>query len=212
MNRRAGILAFLTLLTGCGGGQTEYVTRQEEASFDRDALVLAARDATGTRVPLSQLVRNLDSELRAARAAQPSLQAARANLDYDPHKVRVTILPDAPWQASWEAGTWRTGVGEIDGVLDPLRPTGVSKRSTIDGKITYEFTFGTWIRAKAVAYSLYNQHPSITQASVVPPTEDPGSDDLSYEVDSASREPQFSTQGATYRRSGASWSAVSSDL
>ena len=187
------------------------MTRQAEPSFDRDAIVLAARDAVGTRVPLS-LVRSLDGELRAARVAQLPLQSAHAVLDYDPHKVRVTVLPDAPWRARWESGDWRTGVAEIDGVLDPLRPTGIATRSTIDGKITFELTFETWIRAKAVAYSLYSKHPSIAQSSVAPPTGESDAGDLIYGVDSASRQPEFSTKGTTYRRSGGSWSAVSADL
>ena len=208
--RRTGLLALLAL-SGCGGGQVEYVTQQAEPSFDRDAIVLAARDAVGTRVPLS-LVRSLDGDLRAARVAQPPLQSAHAILDYDPHRVRVTILPDAPWRATWEAGDWRTGVAEIDGVLEPLRPTAISTRSTIDGKITFEITFETWIRAKAVAYSLYSKHPSITQSSVAPPVDGLDSGDLIYGVDAATRQPEFSTHGTTYRRTSGSWSAVSPSL
>ena len=206
--RRLAALALVTL-AGCGGGGVEYVTRDAEMGFARDALILAARDAEGTRVPLA-LVRTLDRDLREARTAQPSLASARAVLDYDPHRIQVTVSAEAPWLSAWERGEWRTGEAGIDGVLEPLRPSGVRRFSQNGGQTTYELTFESWIRAKAVAYSLYDKHPTVTRAAVVS-SSDPGNvGDLLYLTDPASKSPEFSTSGTIYRRSGGTWVAVPS--
>ena len=205
--RIVGLTAgLLVTLCGCGSPQTQYVTRSEEGNLNPDALILAARDATGTRVPLA-LAKTLDAALGEARKAIPELANSRAALDYEPHKIQVTVSATAPWRTTWEAGQWRTGVEEIDAVLEPLAPISVKNFSSADDQHTYEITFEKWIRAKAVAYSLYNKNAAISRAAVVSPAA--ASDgDLVYVADSASGAPQFETNGKTFHRVGNKWQAV----
>ncbi|MGC4047713.1 MAG: hypothetical protein QM758_28300 [Armatimonas sp.] len=194
------------LLLGCGGGGgTDYLTRETEATLDRDALVLASREATGLRIPLS-LARQIDSELRDARAAFASLQTSHARQDSNPRVLHIIIAENAPWRATWESGQWRTGVAAIDEVLTPLNVASVRTVSVGDGRAIFDLTFDQWVRTKAVAFTLYDKSPAIQSVNLVPATEGTDTDDLAYSVDNGT--PVFSSGGMNIRRVSGAWQEI----
>ncbi len=208
MRRRLLGLVALMALAGCGGsgGGSEFLTREAESSLDPDALALASREATGLRVPLS-LARQIDADLREARTAFPALQAARAQLDNDPHTLHVIISTSAPWRAAWESGQWRTGVSTVDAVLAPLNVASVRTVSINQETAVFDLTFAQWVRTKAVAFTLFDKSPSIQSVSLVPPR--PGSNpdgDLVYTLDSGA--PAFSGATTHIRRVGGVWREI----
>jgi hypothetical protein len=199
-------LPVLLLLLGCGGGGgSEFLTRDAEATLDTDALVLASREATGLRIPLP-LARQIDADLRDARAAFSALQASHARLDNNPRVLHIIIAEDAPWRATWESGQWRTGIAAIDTVLAPLNVASVRTVSIGEGRAIFDLTFSQWVRTKAVAFSLYDKSPAIQSVSLVPYTDGGETDDLSYSVEEG--RPSFTGGGMSIHRIGGIWQEV----
>jgi hypothetical protein len=200
-------LTALTLLAGCGGGGgSEFLTREAEASLDPDALALASREATGLRVPLS-LARRIDADLREARAAFPALQGVRAQLDNDPRTLHVIVSASAPWRTAWESGQWRTGVPAVDTVLAPLNVASVRTISINADTAVFDLTFDQWVRTKAVAFTLFDKSPSIQSVSLVPPPIGSGQEgDLQYALDGD--QPAFSGATTSIHRVGGVWRTI----
>jgi hypothetical protein len=202
------VLAALLLMGCSGGGGNDYLTREVEATLDKDALTLASREATGLRIPLP-LARQIDADLRDARAAFAALQTSHARLDSDPRVLHVIIAESAPWRAAWESGQWRTGVTGIDDVLAPLNVASVRLVSTGDGRAVFDLTFDQWVRTKAVAFSLYDKSPAIQSVSLVPRSDGSEDDDLFYSI--AEGSPEFSGGGKTIRRISGVWKEVATE-
>lgn len=188
MNRKMRWLPLLTalILVGCGGGGGgDFLTRETEATMDRDALALAARESTGMQVSLS-LAKRINQELKEARNAFSALNTAHVRVENNPRVIRCILYNNAPWLPAWESGEWRTGIATIDDVLRPLHVASVRKVSVGEGTTVFELTFSQWVRTKAVAFSLYDKSPAIQLISLMPATDNTGDEDdpgLRYFVD-----------------------------
>jgi hypothetical protein len=151
------VLAMLGVLSGCGGGlginPNGQVTRDTEPSLSKDALILAAGLSETPWVELGT-ARQIDSDLKEIRTISPALTAIGARGDADPKSVVISMKADAPWRASWKAGTLTTGVAALDAALTDYRATSVKEIANLGTSVVCTLTFDQWMNVQKLSESL----------------------------------------------------------
>lgn len=183
--RRSHWLCFLTLasalvLPACGGRGSgeDYVTTRSEATLDRDALLLAARDTEGYVVPIA-LVRSRETTLAEARRAFPELAPLHTAPAYNGHELHFALSNDCPWLASWKSGVLTTGIAEIDKLFQQYNAQSVRFLNEEGDQSWFKVTFETYLRANRAAGLFFGKSDALRIASTVSVSHD--STDIRYE-------------------------------
>jgi hypothetical protein len=148
----------LALAAGCGGGAgstgggtaVQMSTRANDGHFSQDARILAARLATGPRLPADKAA-TFDTDLGLIRAQYPQVANIHTIGDFVLTDLVVGVSQSAPWFASWAQGTLATGDPGLDGVLSTygaasVRPIGVASESQ-----AFVVSFDSSLNIKALA-------------------------------------------------------------
>jgi hypothetical protein len=161
------------LLAGCGGGGSGgmspaapsggMVTRASEGNYSTDALILAARGASGPRIPVADATA-VDTDLRAIRAQVPGLKDVHARPLDDLKSLLVYVAPDAPFLAAWKQGTVKTGQSALDSLLAQYKATSVQTLTTLNSAQVFVVRFDDPLNTKALIALLTAASPSIVGA------------------------------------------------
>jgi len=185
MTRRQALLGLsLLLAAGCGGGGSggdTVLTRANEASFDPDASILAAREVGGYVVPVAT-TRSLNELLRGLRMAFPETSTIHAYTSYDPHLLHFAIAKTAPWIATWKAGKLDTGIAELDSLLQEFGAQNVLYLNDDGDQAWFSITFNTYLRAHRAAGLFITKSTAIQIVSIVTPAFVASDTDITYEV------------------------------
>jgi hypothetical protein len=132
-------LAGMLLLSGCGGKGSgdNIVTTRLEATIDRDALLLAARDVEGYVVPM------------------------------DAVRTREGELAGAPWLPSWKSGILTTGVRELDDIFQQYDAKSVTFLHDDGDQSWFNVTFETYLRANRAAGLFFGKSDALRITSTV---------------------------------------------
>lgn len=174
-------LAGLLLLSGCGGKGSgdDFVTTRLEATIDRDALLLAARDVVGYVVPMDA-VRTRQEELTSARLAFPELKDIHAASAYNGHELHFAISHDAPWLGRWKSGVLTTGVRELDELFQQYDAKSVTFLHDDGDQSWFNVTFDTYLRANRAAGLFFGKSDALRITSTV--SVSGGTTDIRYEL------------------------------
>ncbi len=151
------VLGALGVLAGCSGGGSPQagnpVTRDTEPTLSRDALILAAGISSTPWVDLAT-ARQIDADLKEIRTATSTLATIGARGDAEPKSVIISMKADAPWRASWKAGSLNTGVAALDTALTDYRATSVKEIADFGASATFTITFDQWMNTKKLSAAL----------------------------------------------------------
>jgi hypothetical protein len=122
------VLLYITpCLYGCGGGgggSGTVISRTNRAQFSEDAIILAARTATGPWIP-ADTTAEIDQDLHAIRAANPQVTDVHAFPDFDLNVLIFAVKTTSPWVNNWRSGSITTGESALDSLIHQYDPASI---------------------------------------------------------------------------------------